>query len=121
MKTNLTPFRVVSVGDLVVDVIMSIPRLPVKAAEHQILNGLQLEPGGAGNFMIAGARLGMEMTALAAVGFDNFSDALIEMLGGERVKVDGLLRQQDGSTTIVFVLEDPLRNPCFPGAGWTRR
>ena len=115
MKTDRRPFRVVSVGDMVVDVILSIPGLPVKAAEHQILNDMQLEPGGAGNFLIAGARLGMEMTALAAVGFDHFSDALIEMLEGEGIRVDGLVRQQGGSTTIVFVLEDPLRNHVFLG------
>ncbi len=115
MVSRVRPFRVVSIGDLVVDVILSVPQLPVKAAEHQILNGLQLEPGGAGNFLIAGARLGMEMTALGAVGEDIFSAALLEMLAGEGVGVDGMLAQPEGSATTVFVLEEPSHSHVFLG------
>jgi len=115
MKTESKPFRVVSLGDLVVDVILSVPRLPVRAAEHQILTGMQLEPGGAGNFLIAGSRLGMEMSALAPIGEDFFSDVLLEMLGTEGIHVDGLIRQPDGSTTTVFVLEEPARSHVFLG------
>ena len=115
MKTKEKPFHIVSIGDMVVDVILSVPRLPVNAAEHQILNGLQLEPGGAGNFLIAGARLGMRMTALGAVGEDIFSKALLEMLEGEGVEVAGVLTQPSGSTTTVFVLEDNTRSHVFLG------
>ena len=115
MKTQSSPFQVVSIGDLVVDVILSVPQLPVKAAEHQILEGLQMEPGGAGNFLVAGSRLGMEMTALGAIGKDMFSHALLDMLVGENVQVDGLLEQAQGSTTTVFVLEDASRQHVFIG------
>ncbi len=115
MVTHDRPFRVVSVGDLVVDVILNIPQLPVNAAEHQILSGLQLEPGGAGNFLIAGTRLGMEMTALGAVGKDFFSSALLQMLDEEGVGIDGILEQTDGSTTTVFVLEDKSYSHVFLG------
>lgn len=115
MKTQSSPFQVVSIGDLVVDVILSVPQLPVKAAEHQILQGLQMEPGGAGNFLVAGSRLGMEMTALGAIGKDMFSHALLDMLAGENVQVDGLLEQAQGSTTTVFVLEDASRQHVFIG------
>jgi ribokinase len=115
MKVESKPFKIVSIGDLVVDVILSVPQLPVKAAEHQILNGLQLEPGGAGNFLVAGSRLGMEMTALGAIGKDMFSHALLDMLAGENVQVDGLLEQAQGSTTTVFVLEDASRQHVFIG------
>ena len=115
MKTKGRSFHIVSIGDMVVDVILSVPRLPVNAAEHQILNGLQLEPGGAGNFLIAGARLGMRMTALGAVGEDIFSNALLEMLEGEGVEVGDVLTQASGSTTTVFVLEDASRSHVFLG------
>ena len=115
VKADSKPYCVVSIGDLVLDVILSVPQLPVKVAEHQILDGLQMEPGGAGNFLIAGARLGMEMTALAPVGEDMFSQALVDMLVEEGVKVDGIMRQANGSTTTVFVLEDNLHRHVFLG------
>lgn len=99
------PYRVVSLGDLVVDVILSVPQLPVVAGEHQMIHGLQLEPGGAGNFLIAGARLGMDMTSLAAVGGDVFGHSLLDMLQGEGVHVADMLHQTDGTTSVVFVLE----------------
>jgi sugar/nucleoside kinase (ribokinase family) len=103
------------VGDLVVDVILSVPLLPVVAAQHQIIHGLQMEPGGAGNFLVAGARLGMQMSALAAVGRDSFAGALLEMLKDEGVDVDGILHQPDGSTSTVFVLESDRHEHVFLG------
>jgi sugar/nucleoside kinase (ribokinase family) len=115
VKGETKPLQVVSIGDLVVDVILSLQQLPVKAAEHQILQGLQLEPGGAGNFLVAGSRLGMEMTALGAVGKDIYSKSLIDMLSAEGVIVDGMVQQAEGSTTTVFVLEDPTHNHVFLG------
>ncbi|MCD4671608.1 MAG: carbohydrate kinase family protein [Anaerolineaceae bacterium] len=115
MKNQSKLYQVVSIGDLVVDVILSIPQLPVVADEHQILHGLQLEPGGAGNFLVAGARLGMVMTALAAVGEDTFARSLLKMLGDEGVGVDGILHQAQSSTTTVFVLEDDSRKHVFLG------
>lgn len=115
MKVPSKSFQIVSVGDLVIDVILSVPQLPVKAGEHQILNGMQLEPGGAGNFLVAGARLGMKMMALGALGEDIFSDALLKMLIDENIEVGGLVRQSKGSSTTVFVLEDALHEHVFLG------
>ena len=74
-----------------------------------------MEPGGAGNFLIAGSRLGMEMTALGAAGKDMYSIALLDMLAEEGVKVDGMLHQAQGSTTTVFVLEDSTHRHVFLG------
>lgn len=108
-------FQVVSLGDLVMDVILRVPCLPVEADQHQILHGMQMEPGGAGNFLIAGARLGMQMDALGVVGEDVFGRSLLDIFQEEGVGVDGIQRQPQGTTTTVFVLESDARQHVFLG------
>jgi ribokinase len=99
-------FKVISVGDLVTDIVISIPNLPVNAAENQIVDKIQFEPGGAGNFLIAGARLDLSMQSLGVVGNDNFSAAIHDILKSEGVDISSVIKQQDGTTTTVFVLVD---------------
>ena len=108
------PFKIVSVGDLVVDLVIAIPALPVEAGQNQIVEDIQIEPGGAGNFLIAGARLGMEMTALGAMGKDDtFSTAILDILESEGVNIENVALQ--GSTTTVFVLVDSSGKHVFLG------
>ena len=59
--------NVVSVGDLVLDIILPV-KLPVTA--HQDVPNRRVEPGGAGNFMIAARHMGLDVTAVGAVGAD---------------------------------------------------
>ena len=67
-------FSVLALGDLVADLVFTIPQLPVMAEQHQKAHSVSIEPGGAGNFLIAGARLGMGMHALGAIGDDALGD-----------------------------------------------
>lgn len=110
------PFTVVSIGDLVADVTLGIPALPVQAAQDQMIDHMALEPGGAGNFLIMGSRLGLKMVALGVVGGDeSFGAAVLNMLRYESVDVHLVHRQIGGGTTVVFVLADKHGQHVFLG------
>lgn len=115
MTEPSSPRRVVTVGDFVADLVVSIPSLPIEAARHQLATALALEPGGAGNFLIAGARLGLEMSLLGVRGDDMFGAAAAAALEREGVNTRGLLVQDGGSTTTVLVLVDQLGQHVFLG------
>ncbi|MCL4560834.1 MAG: carbohydrate kinase family protein [Chloroflexi bacterium] len=106
---------ILSIGDLVVDLVMTIPSLPVEADRVQIASSLFIEPGGAGNFLIAGSRLGMKMSALGVIGRDVFGDAIVSALEAEQVDLSSLIRQPGGSTTAVVVLVDRVGRHTFLG------
>lgn len=108
-------FRVLSLGDLVADLTVSISKLPVEANAHQIVHRFQLEPGGAGNFLIAGARLGMKMTALGTIGDDVFGQAVLDLLVEQGVAIEGVIHQTDASSTTVIVLVDDMGQHVFLG------
>jgi ribokinase len=108
-------FNVVSIGDLVTDLVIQIPHLPVEAARHQIAQGLSIEPGGAGNFLIAGIRLGMRMTEIGVVGDDLFGKSVVSILEREGVQLDGLLMQPGTTTTTVAALVDTDGKHVFIG------
>ena len=99
-------FCVTSIGDLVVDIVIKIPSLPVEADRHQMVQRIQIEPGGAGNFLIAGARLGLKMVSFGAVGADPYGEAMLDILAGEGVDIEKVECQRDGTTTTVFVMAD---------------
>jgi hypothetical protein len=48
-KTSSLP-EVISIGDLVADVIVAVPQLPAVAGQHQIAREVNLEPGGGCQF-----------------------------------------------------------------------
>jgi sugar/nucleoside kinase (ribokinase family) len=114
-KAQNSRFTVISLGDLVADLVVTIPRLPVEASAHQLARHMRLEPGGAGNFLIAGRRLGMRMLALGTIGDDAFGTAVLDALRREGVEVDPVLRQPDASSTTVIVLVDDAGGHVFLG------
>lgn len=107
--------RVASIGELLTDVVLPIEHLPVCAGEHQRIESIQIEPGGAGNFLVAGARLGLEMSALGLVGDDHFGTAMIEALSAEGVDVSGVSRPPDSVTATCFTLVEKSGQHVFIG------
>lgn len=99
--------KIVSIGDLVMDINLSIQKLPIRVEEHQMLRSINQEPGGAGNFLIAGQRLGAKMIALGAVGDDFYGHEMLRILKTEGVNVNHVIIQPTGSTTVVYTLNDP--------------
>jgi ribokinase len=108
--------RVVSIGDLVADLVVTIPELPVEANHHQHAHTIRVEPGGAGNFLIAGARLGMRMLALGTLGADFFGQAVSDRLETEQVDLRGVIRTAGSTTTTVIVLIDDHGGHVFLGS-----
>ena len=87
-KTNQP---IVSIGDLVADLIVSIPTLPAEAGHHQIAEEIQLEPGGGANLLIAGARLGYPMAAIGALGDDLWGYEVAGLIRSEGVDLSGVV------------------------------
>lgn len=110
-----TSFRVLSIGDLAADLIVPLVNLPLYVGEDQVVEQILVEPGGAGNFLILGARLGMQMQSLAAVGQDIFGSAILALLQQEGVDVSTVVSQAGGKTTTVLVLVDQQGRHVFLG------
>ncbi|MER3437267.1 MAG: hypothetical protein C4346_06570 [Chloroflexota bacterium] len=106
--------RIVTVGDLVADLVLPIAQLPIQPGAFIEARELRIEPGGIGNVLITGARLGMEMLALGVLGADPFGDAVMETLAREGVNVT--LVERAGTTTVAVVLTDDQAHHAFIGA-----
>jgi sugar/nucleoside kinase (ribokinase family) len=118
MTELMKPKTVISLGDLVADLIVAIPRLPVEPDVHQLARQFRLEPGGAGNFLIAGTRLGMDMLALGTIGDDPFGGAALEILIDEGVDTSAVIQQSGtGSTTVVVLVDDDGQHVFLGGYG----
>ena len=110
-----TQFSVVSLGDLVVDLVFEIPRLPLLPEEVQVAQGPRLEPGGSGNFLIAGSRLGLAMYAQGSMGDDTYGRSAAQILVEEGVDVTGVVHAPGSTSTLVLVLVDAAGQHTFLG------
>jgi len=108
-----TPGPIIAIGDLVADLIVSIPSLPVEAGQHQLADAIRLEPGGGANFLIAGARLGYPMAAIGALGADTWGQQVADLIQVEGVDLSGVTFE--GATTQVVVLVDQRGEHVFLG------
>ena len=80
----MKPFA--TLGNLILDIRLQIERFPIRADEHQSAQALALEPGGAGNALVAAARLGLRARALGHVGADWIGRHLLAQLAAEAVE-----------------------------------
>ncbi|MEZ4709403.1 MAG: carbohydrate kinase family protein [Caldilineaceae bacterium] len=117
MTNSNTPFSsdVISLGDLVADLIVSIPHLPIRAQEHQPAREMALEAGGNCNFLIMAARLGLHARAFGAVGRDDYGRRVLELLLAERVNIDSVTVLAGGRTGLAIVLVDDEAQHVFVG------
>jgi len=109
-------FNVVSLGDLVLDVLIEGVALPVEINRHQRTGSVKVEPGGAGNFLITGSRLGLNTTPLAVIGDDLFGHQLVEILNAEQINTNLLAIHEQEQTAIVFDLKDQHDRYVFLGS-----
>jgi sugar/nucleoside kinase (ribokinase family) len=72
-------------------------------------------PGGNGNFIIAGQRLGLQMHPLSPVGDDAYGRTLIRVLKKEGVDLSLLHIERDSATTVCVVLIDDAGEHVFLG------
>ena len=97
--------RLVTVGDLVLDLLLEV-HLPVMADAHQMSPSLLLEPGGACTTLLAARNLGMDAVALGTVGADFQGHMLQEILAKAGVDTSALVIPPGSSTTTVIALSD---------------
>ena len=94
------------VGDLNVDLVGQLPRLP-GPDEEVAMSALAISAGGtAGNTAVALARLGVRAAVLSAVGSDVLGDMLVRMLAEEGVDARWCLRSSR-PTGLCFAAVEP--------------
>jgi sugar/nucleoside kinase (ribokinase family) len=104
MTTALPPI-LISIGDLVVDLITPT-RLPILPFNHQETRGLYLEAGGGCNFNILARRLGVDVRPVGAIGADVFGDELRAILTAEGIDLGGVAVLPGSRTCVVLDLID---------------
>lgn len=109
-------FTIVTLGDLVADITAAVPALPLEPGHYQEAHAVRLEPGGAGNFLIAGARLGMRMVSAGALGDDAFGRDVAATLAAEGVDMALVEHPPGTSTTVVLVINDDHGRTVMTGA-----
>ncbi len=102
------PKRLVTVGDLVVDLLLEA-RLPLLADAHQTSPSLMIEPGGACTTLYAARNLGMEAAALGTVGADLPGRMLLQLLAAGGIDTAAVLIPPGSSSTTVIALSDRQR------------
>jgi len=94
---------IVAAGDLAADLVVELPRLPVRAEDFQLAGAISLEPGGNANLLIALSRLGAECVALGVLGEDPWGVEVARILEEEAVDLSLVRRQRDSTLALVLV------------------
>jgi sugar/nucleoside kinase (ribokinase family) len=109
----MKPF--VTLGDLIADLYVGIESLPVEVASHQSVSHFTLGPGGAGNALVAAARLGAATAALGSLGADWIGERVLHHLRTEGVEVSHVLQMNDAPTATAMVLRAETGEHVFLG------
>jgi sugar/nucleoside kinase (ribokinase family) len=110
---SVQPGPIVSLGDLVADIVIELSSLPIGGGDFQHAQRIVMEPGGSANFLITASRLGAEVHALGTLGNDNWGDEVGSILTREKVDISEV--RVDGTTTVVLVLVGPSGEHAFIG------
>jgi sugar/nucleoside kinase (ribokinase family) len=105
----------VVLGDLVADLIVPIERLPLEPNKHGWAEGIFVEPGGAGNVLVAGRRVGLAIASLGHVGGDRYGEDLVRVLEAEGVDMREVAVCPDRDTVLCIVLTDTLHQHVYLG------
>jgi ribokinase len=109
------PHDLVVLGDLVADLIVPIERLPLVPNKHGWAQGIFVEPGGAGNVLVAARRMNLVTATLGAVGADAYGARMLAMLAAEGVDVTHVTTCPDRATVCCMVLADQLGQHVYLG------
>lgn len=103
------------VGDLVADLILPVPSLPLRADEHAWAEGLYPELGGACTTLVAACRLNLATASLGVVGDDHWGHEVLRMLAGEGVILDHVVAYPERKTVMSVVITDRAGQHVFLG------
>jgi len=105
--------KIVTVGDVVADIMTSFSHFPIQEGDFTAADQLYLDAGGNANFLIAAARLGVETLALGSIGDDFWGRQVLKILQQENIITDFI--SIAGTTTVVQVLIDNSGGHAFVG------
>jgi sugar/nucleoside kinase (ribokinase family) len=108
-------YDLVVLGDLVVDLVVPIERLPLLPNNHGWAEGIFVEPGGAGNVLVAARRLNLDTAALGHVGNDRYGREMLDMLAAEGVSLAETSVSPERATVLCIVLADDLSQHVYLG------
>lgn len=99
------PERVISLGDLVLDLIMPV-RFPIEGGHSQAPPWQRAEPGGAANFLFAAQHMGLDVLPVGTVGADGFGDMILNLLREQCIDTRYVSALPGSTSTVVAVLTD---------------
>jgi sugar/nucleoside kinase (ribokinase family) len=99
-------YDLIVLGDLVADLIIPIERLPLFPLQHGWAEGIFVEPGGAGNVLVAARRMNLTTLTLGAIGPDRYGSEMLAMLADEGVIVEHVAICAERATVVCIVLAD---------------
>jgi sugar/nucleoside kinase (ribokinase family) len=106
-------YSIVTLGDLVADLIVPLRELPVLPLAHQVAHDIGIEAGSTGSVLVLASRLGMRAQALGVVGNDFFGERVRAVLAGAGVDVGAVLAPPGSRTTTSIVLIDDAAQHVF--------
>ncbi len=110
----------VTLGDLIADLVLGVEALPIELGQHPAVSDLTLGPGGAGNALMAAARLGLRPVALGGIGGDWIGERVLSQLRVEGVDVTGVTVMPGETTPVSVVLRANGGQHVFMGRAGTR-
>lgn len=108
-------YDLVVLGDLVADLIVPIERLPIYPLAHGWAEGIFVEPGGAGNVLVAARRMDLATVTLGAVGDDSYGQEMLAMLAREGVIIEHVAICPERKTVLCMVLADQAGQHVYLG------
>lgn len=105
-----------TLGDLVADLIVPIPSLPIEAGRHQLAKWMQLEAGGTCNTLIMAQRLGLRTVPIGVMGEDPVGVYVRSALAEEGVDLTGLHLSPEVRTSPALVFVDDRGEHVFIGS-----
>lgn len=109
-------YDLVVLGDLVADLVVPIERLPLLPGNNlRWAEGIFVEPGGAGNVLVAARRLDLATAALGHVGADGYGREMLDVLAVQGVSLDETAVCPDRATVLCMVLTDTLGQHAYLG------
>ena len=106
MTANRQNLRVLVIGSFMMDLVVRTPRVP-ENGETVIGSSFRRFPGGKGaNQAVSAARLGGHVTMVGKLGRDLFGNEMQEVLNGEGIYTDHILRDGEASTGVGLITLD---------------
>lgn len=96
--------RLLSSGEVVVDLVLSVPALPPRGGDV-LATGVATAPGGAFNVMAAAARQGVPVTYAGLLGTGPMADLAVAALASEGIDVALAPRPSPDTGTVVTLVE----------------